>query len=152
MPKMSSFILHPVPPFRLDLTAWALRRLPTNEMDRWDGHTYRRVLLVRGEPVELSAVQTGPPEAAELTVSMAGPGAAAVNEADIAPVLTRMLGIDMDLADFYHLASSDARLSALAQRFVGFRPPRLESMFEALVNGIACQQLSLTVGITLLNR
>ncbi|MBP7868830.1 MAG: DNA-3-methyladenine glycosylase 2 family protein [Firmicutes bacterium] len=149
---MSSFILHPLPPFRLDLTAWVLRRLPANKMDRWDGRTYRRVLVVRGEPVELSTIQTKPPDAAELIVSLAGPGAAAVSEADIAPILMKMLGTNVDLADFCELASFDARLLALAQRFVGFRPPRLESIFEALVNGIACQQLSLIVGITLLNR
>lgn len=34
----------------------------------------------------------------------------------------------------------------------GFRPPRFLTLFEALVNGIGCQQLSLTVGIILLNR
>ena len=32
------------------------------------------------------------------------------------------------------------------------RPPRFPTVFEALVNAIACQQLSLTVGIHLLNR
>jgi DNA-3-methyladenine glycosylase II len=32
------------------------------------------------------------------------------------------------------------------------KPPRFPSVFEALVTAIACQQLSLTVGITLLNR
>jgi hypothetical protein len=32
------------------------------------------------------------------------------------------------------------------------RPPRLPSIFEALLNGIACQQLSLQAGLTLLNR
>jgi DNA-3-methyladenine glycosylase II len=32
------------------------------------------------------------------------------------------------------------------------KPPRFPSLFEALVNGIACQQVSLDVGITLLNR
>ena len=38
------------------------------------------------------------------------------------------------------------------QRFRGLKPPRFPSVFEALVNAIACQQLSLTVGIVLLNR
>jgi DNA-3-methyladenine glycosylase II len=32
------------------------------------------------------------------------------------------------------------------------RPPRFPSVFEALINAIACQQMSLTVGIVLLNR
>ena len=30
------------------------------------------------------------------------------------------------------------------------RPPRFPSVFEALVNGVACQQLSLQAGLTLL--
>lgn len=40
-----TFSLDPTPPFRLDLTAWALRRRPQNEVDFWDGETYSRVLL-----------------------------------------------------------------------------------------------------------
>ena len=38
------------------------------------------------------------------------------------------------------------------QPFRGVKPPRFPSVFESLVNAIACQQLSLTVGIHLLNR
>jgi hypothetical protein len=40
----TTFHLEPVPPFRLDLTVWTLRRRPDNAVDRWDGQTYRRVL------------------------------------------------------------------------------------------------------------
>ena len=32
------------------------------------------------------------------------------------------------------------------------KPPRLLTPFEALINAIACQQLTLTMGIRLLNR
>jgi DNA-3-methyladenine glycosylase II len=66
--------------------------------------------------------------------------------------LRRLLGIDIDLSPFYRFARSDPRLAQLAERFRGFKPPRFLSVFEGLVNGIACQQLSLTVGIILLNR
>ena len=37
-------------------------------------------------------------------------------------------------------------------RFRGMRPPRFPSIFEALLNGVACQQISLQAGLTLLNR
>lgn len=37
-------------------------------------------------------------------------------------------------------------------RFDGLRPPKFASVFEALINGFACQQLSLNLGIHLLNR
>jgi hypothetical protein len=37
-----AFSIDPVPPFRLDLSAWALRRRPGNAIDLWDGTSYRR--------------------------------------------------------------------------------------------------------------
>jgi DNA-3-methyladenine glycosylase II len=63
-----------------------------------------------------------------------------------------VLGLEVDLTPFYLLAERDARLSALVDRFRGMRPPRFPTIFEALVNAIACQQLSLQVGLILLNR
>ena len=53
----ASFSLKVVPPFRLDLTAWALRRRPENKMDRWDGKTFRRALVLNGKPAELIITQ-----------------------------------------------------------------------------------------------
>jgi DNA-3-methyladenine glycosylase II len=50
------------------------------------------------------------------------------------------------------LQKTDKRLAGLIDPLIGFKPPRLPSVFETLVNGIACQQLSLQVGIHLLNR
>ena len=50
------------------------------------------------------------------------------------------------------MAAPDPLLGPLAARMRGLKPPRFPTVFEALVNGIACQQLSLAVGIQLLNR
>ncbi|HEX7360735.1 MAG TPA: hypothetical protein VF283_09605 [Bryobacteraceae bacterium] len=66
--------------------------------------------------------------------------------------IDRLLGRTIDLRPFYSLASRDSRLWPLCERFQGLKPPRFPTVFEALINGIACQQLSLAVGITLLNR
>jgi 3-methyladenine DNA glycosylase/8-oxoguanine DNA glycosylase len=70
----------------------------------------------------------------------------------LAAALTRLLGPDIDLGRFYRLAEADPLLRPLADRFRGLKPPRFPSLFECLVNAFACQQLSLTVGIRLLNR
>lgn len=66
------FSLEPIPPFRLDLTVWALRRRPDNAVDRWDGRTYRRTVALTGEPVEIAVTQAGPPEEARLQVKAIG--------------------------------------------------------------------------------
>src|SRR5437867_2689781 len=61
-----------LPPFRLDLTVWALRRRPDNAVDVWDGHTYRRALTLERGTIELEAVQDGSSAAPRLTVTLTG--------------------------------------------------------------------------------
>ena len=67
-----SFSITPIPPFRLDLTAWALRRRPENAVDRWDGTTYRRVLMIDRQAVEVAVHQSGAPEEPQLEVEVTG--------------------------------------------------------------------------------
>src|SRR6476660_5259814 len=67
-----SIELRPIAPFRLDFTVWALRRRPENLVDRWDGATYRRVLLIHGESVEIRVSQHGSNEAPRLEVNVTG--------------------------------------------------------------------------------
>jgi DNA-3-methyladenine glycosylase II len=146
------FTLEPVPPFRLDLTVWALRRRPHNAVDQWDGDTYRRTLLSSDGLAVVEVRQEGPAEAPRLLVSVTTdvPGSRARDDATA--VLQRMLGTDIDLRDFYRHVEGDRHLGPLVERFRGLKPPRFPSVFECLVNAVACQQLSLTVGLELLNR
>ncbi len=144
-----AWTLRATPPFRLDLTVWALRRRARNAVDRWDGTTYRRRLFVGGAPIEVAIAQVGPPAAGRLTVA-ATPAVHARSPVDA--IIRRLLGLDVDLSAWYRLAAADARLHRLAERFRGMKPPRFPSVFEALVNAFACQQLSLEVGLELLNR
>lgn len=109
-------LIEPCAPFRLDLTAWALRRRAHNTLDRWHESTYQR---------------------AELRARDA---------------LNKLLGLTVDLSGFTAMAKRDPLLSPIAERMRGVKPPRFPSVFEALINGVACQQLSLAVGIHLLNR
>ena len=67
-------------------------------------------------------------------------------------VVERLLGLQLDLNEWYRMAAGDQRLRLLADRFLGMKPPRFPTMFEAVVNAFACQQLSLEVGLELLNR
>ena len=149
--SQNTFFLEPIPPFRLDLTAWTLRRRPHNAMDRWDGTTYRRVLTCRR-----AGGGGGRPDgtARDAATSRRGAGQPIGRDAEAAvtAALERLLGLRIDLAEFYRLASRDADLGPLAQRFRGMKPPRFATVFEGVINAIACQQLTLTLGIHLLNR
>jgi len=145
-------IVRPIPPFRLDLTVWALRRRARNQIDRWDGMTYRRVIVVRGRPTELAVRQDGPLTRPRLIVT-ATPSLRTPSERQLVrSAIDRLLGLRIDLSDWYRVAEGHRRLRALADRFRGVKPPRFPTVFEALVNAFACQQLSLIVGLELLNR
>jgi DNA-3-methyladenine glycosylase II len=142
------FSVRPVPPFRLDLTVWALRRRSMNALDRWDGETYQRVLAVHDTPVLVAVAERG----TMLEITATGKDLSPSVKQSVTRTLERLLGIRKDLLKFYEFAHPYARLDELAMRFQGVKPPRFATVFEGLVNGIACQQLSLTVGITFLNR
>jgi DNA-3-methyladenine glycosylase II len=151
--RQASFRLKPRPPFRLDLTAWALRRRAENAVDRFDGQIYRRVFALGSGPVEVAVRQRGSPDEPEVQVVAKSPKAITPGvKSRLRAVLESMLGLQADLTDFYRFAGRDAYLGPLSQRFRGLKPPRFSTLFEATVNGIACQQLTLTVGILLLNR
>lgn len=145
--------LRPVPPFRLDLTVWALRRRNRNRVDRWDDGTYRRALGVGTRAVTVEVSQVGEPNAPRLVVSnLTGGRLTAGERTAVEHQLVRLLGVDVDLGGFYDLADRDPRVGRLADRMLGVKPPRFTSLFEALANAIANQQISLEVGIELLNR
>ena len=147
-----TFSMVPVAPFRLDFTAWALRRRIQNKIDRWDGETYRRVVPFDGVPIEVAIRQSGPCNAPRLQVTLTGPGLRPEFKEKAKRLVEKMLGLRVDLKPFYQMASHDAQLLVLVEKFRGVKPPRFPTIFETLANAFACQQLSLTVGLGMLSR
>jgi DNA-3-methyladenine glycosylase II len=145
-------IIRPVPPFRLDFTVWALRRRPRNAIDRWDGTTYRRIVVIGTRVTEVAIRQSGSAAAPRVIVTARPALRTLSDRRQVASIVDRLLGLHINLSEWYRLARRDRRLSELADRFRGLKPPRFPTVFEALVNAIACQQLSLVVGLELLNR
>jgi DNA-3-methyladenine glycosylase II len=140
-------------PFRLDLTVWALRRRAKNAVDRWDDGRYSRVIVADGGPVRLTVIQATAGFGPTLTVTLESAtriSARAAHDAGLR--VQQMLGLAVDLQPFYQRARDDVVIGPLVERFCGVRPPRFPTVFEGLVNSIACQQVTLDLGIVLLNR
>lgn len=149
----AKLFLRAIPPFRLDFTVWALRRREKNLMDRWDGNTFRRVVLFNNDPLQLSVKQTGTPRAPKLAITLQSEKEiTAPMRKQIKTLVQRMLGLEINLHPFYLVANKNRILQSLAAQFRGVKPPRFPNNFEALVNAIACQQITLDLGIVLLNR
>jgi DNA-3-methyladenine glycosylase II len=146
-----TFTLRPRPPFRLDLTVWALRRRAHNVVDRFDDGIWHRVLVISKSPVAVAVRQTRNGERPEIEVRISAARPQSV-KAEVAATITRMLGLDRDLSDFYRLARTDPRLRELAELLRGMKPVRYATVFEGFANAVACQLVSLSAGMHVLNR
>ncbi len=107
---------------------------------------------MNGRPAEAEVIQTGTVDDPRLQITVTGADLSSQAKPIVAATLMQMLGLRIDLSDFYSFARRDRKLWKLSQSFLGFRPPRFPDLFEALVNAFSCQQLSLTVGILFLKR
>jgi DNA-3-methyladenine glycosylase II len=114
-------------PFRLDLTADALRRLATNTVDVVgdDGAYYRAFETDTG----VVAVRVTQPQRSVLCVERSGgPG-----EGVLASV-AQMLGTEVDLRSWMRRAASVPWLAPIARALRGVKPPRYPSLWEACVS------------------
>ncbi|MGB6554312.1 MAG: hypothetical protein WBE78_12525 [Candidatus Binataceae bacterium] len=146
------FTLRARAPFRLDHTAWALRRRPHNLIDRFDAGVWRRVLAIGGKPAALAVRQLRAGARPEIEVTATGPAATRAARAEIEAIVTRTLGLERDLAPFYRMSERDPLLAPIVSRLRGMKPPRFPSVFEAFGNAISGQLVSLTAGLHVLNR
>lgn len=145
--KSTDFEIAASPPFRLDYTVWALRRNRHNQIDGWDGRCYQRIFILDEQPLNVIVEQL-----TNVKVKVtASPSLSDTLQIRLKQLLTFMLGLDLDLRDFYSMTQRQPALHALVAPFIGFKPPRYPSLFEVLINAVACQQVSLTVAVQLLN-
>ncbi len=134
-------------PFRLDLTVSVLRRLSTNVVD---------VLTPEGEYLR---VLGGPRSSVLARVRQVNPRTLSISiernarqHASTIALMRRTLGVDRDLSHFDQAATRIPWLKPLARRMRGVRPPRYPSLWEACVNSIVFQQISLQAASTILRR
>ena len=136
----------PIAPYRLDLTAQALRRVSSNIVDVLTPEgTYLRAL--RGDDSSVNIVEVQQGAAGLLSVRISGPRAGA----HLKTVRT-ILGTGVDLRRWYRRAARFPWLAALARKLRGVKPPRYPDLWEALCNGIVFQQLSIVAASSIMRR
>jgi DNA-3-methyladenine glycosylase II len=132
-------------PFRLDLTADALRRLASNAVD-----------VVTPQGVYLRAF-TSDRDAAVLRVSQPEPSALRVQASGMRAqrardLCVRMLGTEVDLGTWKRRAAKVPWVARLASALVGLRPPRYPTLWEACAHAIVFQQISIAAAGAIMHR
>jgi DNA-3-methyladenine glycosylase II len=146
-PAENRYTIRVTAPYRLDLTVNVLRRLSTNLVDVLapDGAYVRRV----GDASELRMVRVCQPAPDTLSVEVQGDPS---EHPALLLLVRRMLGVEVDLTRFYHSASQIEWLHPLVSRMRGVKPPRYPSLWEACVNAVVFQQISLHAASAIMGR
>ena len=145
---MRVYTLPVVAPYRLDLTVSALRRLSTNVVDLLTPQgTYVRALAGVHEPVIVRVAQLAKRHA--LSVALEGD---AGHDDAVLGLVGQILGADIDLGKFYRAVAPVSWLAPLVRRMRGVKPPRYPSLWEACVNAIVFQQISLRAASAVMHR
>ncbi len=133
------------PPFRLDLTIEALRRLASNAVDvvGADGTYYRAF----DDGAETSAIAVRALGASSLEVRATASGAARWLD-----VVGRMLGTTADLTRWYERSAAVTWLAPIARTLRGVRPPRYPTLWEACAHAILFQQISIHAAAAIMRR
>jgi DNA-3-methyladenine glycosylase II len=135
--------LRPSPLVDFPLTARVLRRSPRNLIDRVDDRgIWTRAVVLSDGPALLRGRQHGAKMIFDAAPARAG------DRCVIEALVTRLFSLDLDLAPFWRRVRRQPGFAELARRCAGLRPQRFPTLFEALANGICCQQLSLAAGMT----
>lgn len=135
-------------PFSLVRTVTALRRMPTNIVDVLDGEgVYQRAFETTRGIVVCRVDEVRHHHAVRLRVH-----GAVTDAVDWGKRVERMLGLNVDLRAFYRAARTDPLLDDLVRRFRGLKPPQYSDLWEAFVNAVPFQQVSLASGIAVVRR
>jgi DNA-3-methyladenine glycosylase II len=134
-------------PYRLDLTVSALRRLSSNIVDVLTSNgQYIRALGTSRGPVIARVAQL---HSEALTITLDGDPR---EYKRALAIMRRMLGVDRDVAHFGRAAADIPWLRPLGERMRGVRPPRYPTIWEACVNAIVFQQISLLAASSIMRR
>jgi DNA-3-methyladenine glycosylase II len=123
-------------PYAFELSTARYRAFGTDLANLWHEGGLHRV--VGGREVRITA----------------GPGGVDVEplDAEIEPVVSKLLGAEFDLDEFYAFAAREPVLAELGQKLQGLRPPIAVEPFESLVTSITAQQVSLRAAFAIRNR
>ncbi|MEI6293040.1 MAG: DNA-3-methyladenine glycosylase [Methanomicrobiales archaeon] len=142
---MSQTQLDPVPPYDFDLSARIFSR-GDPAIRVYDRGVYRQAIDIQGNPtlVEVRSVGTTDSPRLWVTATRGGEGGR-VEDTVIKGVVSSMFNIYDDLAPFYNTVKDDTVMKDLTRRFYGLKSPTTPTLFEALVDSIIEQQISLNV-------
>ncbi|HTY53439.1 MAG TPA: DNA-3-methyladenine glycosylase [Methanomicrobiales archaeon] len=135
-------LLSPVPPFDFGLSAFIFSG-GDPQIRSFSGGMFRQVLRIGDGLILATVMGTGSVDRPAVIVRPEPRPARKEGSTEAGGIIRRIFNLDLDISPFAAAVRKDPVMSALARRFRGLKPPRTASVFEALVDSITEQQISL---------
>lgn len=145
--------LKPIPPYDLDLSAKIFAEGGDEHIRTFRDGTFWQVLKVDDQLVLAKARSTGTVEQPQLCLDLESDGEVSEDlERKARCLLSSILHLNLDLESFYKAVDGDRIMRELARLLRGLKSPSTPTVFEALVDSILEQQVSIKVAWALENR
>jgi DNA-3-methyladenine glycosylase II len=133
----------PVSPFDFHLSATIFAG-GDPQIRTYDNGKYWQVLRFDGKLILITIISSGTVEIPELTVELTA-GITTNDKNRIKEKVFSLFNLDFDLTAFYDEVKADTVMATLTQHLRGLKSPTTPTVFEALVDSIIEQQISLNV-------
>jgi DNA-3-methyladenine glycosylase II len=144
--------ISPVPPFNFDLTADIFKE-GNPHIRKYQDNTFWQVIKPNGRPVLVSMHGTGTVDDPKIIVRFNFGEALIDRDLNESMELIRSLfSMDLNLQPFYDVLKGDHVMLRIANLLKGLRNPTSPTVFEALIDSIIEQQISLNAAWSLQTR
>jgi DNA-3-methyladenine glycosylase II len=144
--------LSPVPPYDFLLSTFVFSH-GDPEIRKSEGKRFWQVIRVNRKLVFAEVTFSGDVEASSLAFRYSSKTHLSTGEqSEAGRIISRILNLEEDLTPFYQAVVHDLPMYALVQRLRGLKAPTTPTLFEALVDSIIEQQISLNVARVLESR
>lgn len=143
------FEISPLPPFRFDLSCEIFHN-GDKQIRNYKNGKFWQVIRVDGKLVLAIVESEGAFDEPKLTVELESNQAITAEDKENAgAAVTNLFSLDLDLKPFYEKVKDDKIMGHLAHELWGLKNPVTPTVFEALVDSVVEQQISLKVAHSL---
>ena len=149
---MADFYLYPRSPFDFSLSA-SIFAGGDPQIRTYEDTVFREVLNILDNPVLAEVFSEGSVDEPVLRVSPHTDNPLPENAInDIGDALSSIFNINDDITPFYQAVEGDEVMAVLTHRLRGLKPPSTPTVFEALIDSVIEQQISLKAAHSIENR
>jgi len=141
--RAEGMVLSPVPPFDFGLSA-SIFSGGDPEIRSFKDGAFRQPLRVQGRLILVTVTSEGTVDRPRLRVRAEPAPFPDGLQGAAGGAVARLFNLDLDLTRFEEAVKTDPVMSSLVRQLRGLKPPRTPTLFEAFVDSIIEQQISLS--------